>query len=57
MPQPGPTETPELVHMDLLIEQVGCITETLDLEEIAGQRLCVIQFVALAVRSLAPRRR
>ena len=49
-PDPGPTGNPQPVHTALLIENGVYIMESLDLEELARQRVYEFLFVALPVK-------
>ena len=49
-PTPGPTGNPQPVHTALLIENGVYIMESLDLEELARQRIYEFLFVALPVK-------
>ena len=49
-PDPGPTGNPQPVHTALLIESGVYIMESLDLEELARQRIYEFLFVALPVK-------
>ena len=49
-PIPGPTGNPQPVHTLLLIENAIYLMESLDLEELARQRVYEFLFVALPVK-------
>jgi len=49
-PDPGPTGNPQPVHTLLLIQNGIYIMESLDLEELARQRVYEFLFVALPVK-------
>ena len=49
-PDPGPEGNPQPVHTALLIENGVYIMESLDLEELARQRVYEFLFVALPVK-------
>ncbi len=49
-PDPGPEGNPQPVHTALLIEKGVYIMESLDLEELARQRIYEFLFVALPVK-------
>jgi kynurenine formamidase len=49
-PDPGPTGNPQPVHTALLIENGVYVMESLDMEELARQRIYEFAFVALPVK-------
>jgi kynurenine formamidase len=49
-PDPGPTGNPQPVHTALLIENGVYIMESLDMEELARQKMYEFLFVALPVK-------
>ena len=49
-PDPGPTGNPQPVHTKLLIENGIYLMESLDLEELAKQRVYEFCFIALPLK-------